>query len=137
MGTGINFVAVLISAIVSMIIGWVWYGPLFGKKFKDAMGWSNHSPEEVARMKKSMTKSYVLQFIGSLVMFFVMSWYVNTSVNRGIVGALGNAFGLWLGFVVPLSLSNTLWGGKWSLFWMNIGCMLVTFLAAGVIMGAL
>ncbi len=132
----INYWAVLVSAIVSMIIGSIWYGPLFGKKFMEIMGMANCSPEERAKMQKSMTSSYILQFIGSLVMFFVLAWYITTSTHTGAGGGLANAFGLWLGFVVPLSLSNALWGGKMSLFWINIGCMLVTLLAAGAIIGA-
>ena len=70
-----------------------------------------------------------------MVMFFVLDWYVISGVHTGLVSGLGNAFGVWIGFVVPLALSNALWGGKMSLFWLNIGCMLLTLLAAGVILG--
>ena len=91
--------------------------------------------EEQEKMKKSMVRSYILQFIASLVMFFILSWYITTGVKFGLVGGLANAFALWLGFVVPLSLSNAIWGGKMILFWINIGGMLITLLTAGVIIG--
>src|SRR5258708_5016530 len=117
----INYWAILVSTIVSMIIGSVWYGPLFGKMFMHAMGMDAWTPEKQAEMRKSMTMSYVLQFIGSLVMFFVLAWYIGTSVYTGVHGGLMNAFVLWLGFVVPLNLSSALWGGKKSLFWLNSG----------------
>ena len=55
----------------------------------------------------------------------------------GVMGGLANAFGLWLGFVVPLAFGNALWGGKMSLFWLSIGNMFLTLLAAGAIMGAM
>jgi hypothetical protein len=132
----INYWAVFAAAVASMIIGSIWYGPLFGKKFMQAMGMNKWSAEEKAKMKKSMTASYVWQFIGSLVMFFVLSWYIVTSIHPGVWGGIANAFGLWLGFVVPLSLSNALWGGKMTLFWLNIGGMLITLLVAGAIIGA-
>lgn len=133
---GINYFAVLVAAIASMVIGSVWYGPLFGKMFIEEMGMNKLSPEEQERMRKSMTKAYVLQFLASLVMFFVLAWYVVTSVHTGVMGGVANAFGLWLGFVVPLALGNALWGGKMSLFWLNIGNMFVTLLTAGAIIGA-
>jgi hypothetical protein len=131
----INYWAVLVAALASMIIGSIWHGPLFGQKFMQAMGMDKWSPEEQEKMKKSMVRSYILQFIASLVMFFILSWYITTGVKFGLVGGLANAFALWLGFVVPLSLSNAIWGGKMILFWINIGGMLITLLTAGVIIG--
>ncbi len=135
MHTIINYWAVLAAALASMIIGSMWYGPLFGKRFRNEMGMDKLSPEEQTKLKKTMARSYVLQFIGSLVMFFILAWYITTGVKPGLAGAFGNAFALWIGFVVPLALGNTIWGGKWSLFWMNIGNMFITLMVAGFIIG--
>ena len=132
----INIWAVVVSAIASMVIGSIWYGPLFGKKFIYAMGMDTWTSEKQEAMKKAMWKSYVGQFIASLVMFFVMAWYITTSIHTGVFGGVANAFGLWLGFVVPLSFGNALWGGKMTIFWLTIGNMLVTLLVAGAIIGA-
>ena len=131
----INIWAVLVSAIASMVIGSIWYGPLFGKRFIHEMGMDTLTPEKQAEMKKSMTLSYVWQFIASLVMFFVLAWYITTSEHAGVYGGVSNVFGLWLGFVVPLSLGNALWGGKMTIFWLTIGNMLITLLVAGAIIG--
>jgi hypothetical protein len=100
------------------------------------MGMNTWTPEKQARMKKCMPWAYLGQFIGSCVMFFVLAWYISTSIHTGVYGGMANAFGLWLGFVVPLALGNVLWGGKTILFWLNIGGMLITLLAAGAIIGA-
>ena len=54
----INFWAVLVCAIVSMIVGSIWYGPLFGKLFMREMGMDKWTPEKQAAMKKSMGMSY-------------------------------------------------------------------------------
>jgi hypothetical protein len=43
------------------------------------------------------------------------------------------AFWVWLGFVVPLAFGNALWGGKKTLFWLEIGNMFITLLIAGAI----
>jgi hypothetical protein len=53
-----------------------------------------------------------------------------------VMGGLQVAGGIWIGFVVPLKLGDALWGGKMTIFWLGIGNMLVTLLAAGAIIGA-
>jgi hypothetical protein len=133
----INYFAVLVSAIASMVIGGLWYGPLFGRQFMQATGMDKLPPDQRAAMKKSAGLKYLWQFIASLVMFFVLDWYIVTSIHMGIMGGVTNAFGLWLGFVVPLAFGNALWGGKMALFWLSVGNMLITLLAAGAIMGAM
>jgi hypothetical protein len=133
----INYIALLLSAVASMIIGSIWYGPLFGKKFMKAMGMDTWSPEKQASMRASMMKAYAGQFIASLVMFFVFAWYIGLSGHTGVLGGLNNAFWVWIGFVVPIKLGDALWGGNMTLFWLAIGNMLLTLLAAGAIIGAM
>lgn len=133
--TTINIWAVVVSAIVSILVGSMWYGPLFGKMFMREMGMDQWSPEKRTAMTKSMNKAYAMQFVASLVMFFVLAWYVVTSPHTGVFGGVANGFGIWLGFVVPLALGNAVWGGNYKLFWLQIGNMFVTLLAAGAILG--
>ncbi|MFZ1654619.1 MAG: DUF1761 domain-containing protein [Candidatus Moraniibacteriota bacterium] len=132
----INYWAVVTSAIVSMVIGSIWYGPLFGKRFMEATGMNEWSKEKQAASKRAMPKAYLGQFGASLVMFFVFAWYIGLSGHPGALGGINNAFWVWIGFVVPLALGNALWGGKMTVFWLNIGNMLATLLAAGAIIGA-
>ncbi len=132
----VNFWAVLAAAVASMVIGSVWYGPLFGKKYMHEMGMSGWSEEKKAQMKKGMMKSYVGQFIASLVMFYVLSRFTGSMGQFSVMGGLTVAFWVWLGFVVPMKFGDALWGGKMSLFWIGIGGSLVTLLVAGAIIGA-
>ncbi len=69
MFNGINFGAVLAATIASVIIGSIWYGPLFGKLFMREMGMDQWTPEKQQQMKKSMGLSYFLQFVASFIMF--------------------------------------------------------------------
>ncbi len=131
----INFWAVLVSALASMVIGSVWYGPLFGQKFRVAMGMDKWSAEKQVQMKKSMGLSFALQFVASLVMFYTLAMFMRAGVG-GIAGSMVIAFWTWLGFVVPVKLGDAIWGGSWTLFWLGIGNMLVTLLVTGAIIGA-
>ena len=38
MSVSINYLAVLVAGFIPMILGSIWYGPLFGKKWIELMG---------------------------------------------------------------------------------------------------
>lgn len=132
----VNYWAVLVSAIASMIIGSIWFGPLFGKMFMKEMGMDAWSKEKQEKMKKSMGLSYVAQFIASFVMFYVLAGLVGGFGHMTLGGGAMTGAVLWIGFVVPLALGDLIWGGNKKLFWLKVGHMLVTLLAAGAIIGA-
>lgn len=132
----VNFLAVVAAAIVSMIIGSIWYGPLFGRQFKQAMGMDTWSPEKQAEEKKKMGKLYFMQLIASLVMFYVLAAFVGKTGDMGVSGGVVMGFWVWLGFVMPTQLGNSIWGGSMTLFWIGTTNMFVTLLAAGAIIGA-
>ena len=132
----VNLWAVLVAAIASMVVGSIWYGPLFGKKFMSAVGMDQWSQEKRDAMKKSMTMSYVWQFISSLVMFYVFAGLIRGLGQMTVVGGLMTALLVWIGFVVPLKFGDALWGGKMSLFWIGIFGSLITLLVNGAIIGA-
>lgn len=131
----INYLAVLIGAVVSMVIGSIWYGPLFGKQFMQAMGMNSWTPEEQAAMKQKMMVSYVAQFVASLVMFFVLAKLIGDLGELTVAGGMIVALWIWIGFVVPVKLGDLIWGGKKVLFWLGIGNMLITLVATGAIIG--
>jgi len=121
---------------VSMIIGSIWYGPLFGKMFMDAMEMDKWTPKKRNDMKKRMVISYIGQFIASVVMFYMLAGLIVGFNHMSILGGIETALLVWIGFVVPLSFGNAIWGGKMAVFWLGIGNMLITLLAAGIILGA-
>jgi hypothetical protein len=132
----VNFSAVLTAAVASMVIGSIWYGPLFGKKFIAASGMDKWTPEHQAEMKKKMWMSYVGQFIASLVMFYVLAGIIvgfdQMSAARGAM----SGFIMWFGFVLPIKVGDVAWGGNKTMFWLGSMNMLITLLAAGAIIGA-
>lgn len=130
-----NYLAVLVCAIASMVIGSIWYGPLFGKIFMKEMGMDTWSQEKKDSMKKSMTMTYIWQFVASLVMFYVFAWLMGGLNQMSVMGGLTAAFWVWIGFVVPVKFGDALWGGNMKLFWIGIGNMLVTLLVVGAILG--
>ncbi|MEO6077312.1 MAG: DUF1761 domain-containing protein [Candidatus Andersenbacteria bacterium] len=128
----VSIIAIIGGGIVSMIIGYVWYGPLFGKRWAQLQGWSMEDMR--AKQSQNMAKSYGMMFVGSLVLATVLGMFART------VGALtlgdGAMLGLyaWLGFAAPLLLGTVLWEGKsWKLYGLNAGYYLVQFVVVGAI----
>jgi hypothetical protein len=133
----VNIWAVLVCGIVAMFIGFVWYGPLFGKQWVASMGWSPERMQEA--MKKSSHWSYLLMFVGALLMSFILAHgVIFTESYLGSTGASIGAlvgFGSWLGFVVPSSIGGVLWEGKPWKWWIILsGYYLVTLVILGVIL---
>jgi hypothetical protein len=133
----INYLAVLVSAVVMMVLGALWYGPIFGKQWARMMGFT---PEKMAEaQKRSMAKSYILMALGALVMSFVLAHaviFANAYLNMGGASAgLAVGFANWIGFIAPVSLGTVLWEGKsWKLWMINSGYYLVGLLIIGVIL---
>ena len=61
----INYLAVIVSTILTFVIGFLWYGPFFGKAWMKEIG---HTEENAK--KANMGKVFVTAFI----LTFIMSW---------------------------------------------------------------
>lgn len=131
-----SYLAILASAVASMVIGSIWYGPLFGKAFQQAMGMDKWSPEKQAEEKKKMGKLYSMQLVASLVMFYVLAMFVERLGDMSAGQGMQVALWAWLGFALPVQFGNALWGGNMRLFYIGAGNMLATLLVAGAIIGA-
>lgn len=127
----INIWALIISAILSVVIGFIWYGPLFGKKWMALSGIK--MPEGQKPSMGMMSKPMILSIIGAILMAFTLSSSIAFHnvfyVVSGYGAAWALAFLLWLGFIVPVHLNSTGWEGKsWTLFFINTGYWLVFLL---------
>jgi hypothetical protein len=132
----INIWSVLVSAVAAMVIGSIWYGPLFGKKFMEASGMNKWTPEQQAAMKKKMMVSYAAQFAASFVMFYTVAGIIIGFSDNTALGGMVAAFLVWLGIIVPVKIGDLVWGGSKTMFWLVVGNMLFTLLAVGAIVGA-
>jgi hypothetical protein len=133
----VNIWAVFASVVASIVIGSIWYGPLFGKVFMKAMGMDLWTSEKQALEKKRMPMAYLGQMAASLVMFYVFGWLLGALGAKTVMNDLQVVFWVWLGFVLPVQFAQQVWGGKMVLFYLGAGNMLLTLAASGVIFGLL
>ncbi|HKZ49471.1 MAG TPA: DUF1761 domain-containing protein [Candidatus Nanoarchaeia archaeon] len=114
----VNYIAVIVAAVVSFLFGFLWYGPMFGKQWMKMMGFTDKSMKS---MKTSMGKSMAFGFVGLLITSFVLSLFVDFLQATTIMDALVVGFLIWLGFFVTTMAGSVLWEGKsWKLYGFNI-----------------
>jgi len=132
MSTDINFVAVVAAAVASMVVGYLWYGPLFGKTWMKLTGM-----KEMGN-KDEMPKAYLLTFVGALLSAYVLAVILGLTKTIDLAGSLTVAFWVWLGFLAPLLLGGVLWEGKsWNLYFLNASQKLVDLLVVAAVLSYL
>ncbi|OGY85124.1 MAG: hypothetical protein A3F54_04325 [Candidatus Kerfeldbacteria bacterium RIFCSPHIGHO2_12_FULL_48_17] len=130
----INYIAVLVTAIISMVLGGIWYSPmLFGKMWAKEMGWNGEEMKK--RQKEGAMKGYIVMFIGALVMQYILAHFVQyTDADTFMLGAT-TGFWLWLGFIVTIMVPNIFWEGKsMRAVSINVLYQLINLLIAGGIL---
>jgi len=126
----VNWVAIVIAAIAQFIIGWVWYGPLFGKTWMSMMGMSQQSMS-----REGMGKTMTLTFIGSLVTAAVLSMLVGWMGAKTLSAGIAAGFWAWLGFVATVTLGGVLFAKmSWNLYILNNAYQLVSLAVMGAIL---
>ncbi len=133
MEVAINYWAILVCGIASMVLGSLWYGPVFGKLWVKLSG---HSPQ---KDQGGHIHLYLLSFLSALVMAYVLAHSIVFAESymkvSGVSAGLQGGFYNWLGFVVPVTLSTVLWDGKpWKLWVLNSSYYLIQLLIFGVIL---
>ena len=125
--SNVAWLAVIVGAVLSFLVGWLWYSPLlFGKKWAEGMG------VELGNASEMPMAAMAWQFIGLLL----MSWFVGvTAVNSALftvilatlaftaLGYSGGMFGKQSGYARNVN------AGYW------IVCLVVMIASQGVLGG--
>jgi len=129
----VNWLAVLIGALAGFVVGSIWYGPVFGKKWMAASGLAEEDLKN-ANMGKIYGATFVLSLVISWTMAHTFASYLFGGAELGAAEKILTGFGVALGFVVPAIWINYLFGQKpRALFWIDGGYWLVFFTAVGAV----
>jgi hypothetical protein len=126
----LNWLAVIVSAAVSMVVGAVWYGPLFGKRWMREVGFTQEDVE-----RGQTWPLYGIAILNSLCMAFVLAnvvaWAGVTRAGGGLLlGAL-----MWVGFTGLTFAVNHAFEGRSLAHWaINAGMHFVSLMIIGIIL---
>jgi hypothetical protein len=133
---GINFWAVLVCAIATMVIGFIWYSPiLFATPWMRLMGIDPNDKAKLAELQKGAGKMYALSFVASIVSAVVLAKIIVVTSVISIPYGMKVGFAVWLGFVTTVQLTGALFSKQPSkLYLINTGYQLACYLAMGAIL---
>ncbi|MCC6775927.1 MAG: DUF1761 domain-containing protein [Hyphomicrobiales bacterium] len=133
---GINYLAVVVAAVIAWIAGAGWYMAL-GKPWTAALGLTS---EQMAQARKRPGGN--LPFLYSLIAELLMAW-----VLAGVIAHLGkptprlgviSAAFCWAGFVITTLVTNYSFGMRgWRLIAIDGGHWLLVLLIMGAVLGAM
>lgn len=136
----INYWAVIVAAIVNFILGYLWFGPVFGKAWMKASGMQKPAVIDEA-MKKSMMRGYAGTFVGSLLMSYALSHFILFAAaymgGSLMMSGLITAFWMWVGFILPVTVGVVFWDNKsWKYWTVTYTYYLVGLLAMAAILSS-
>jgi hypothetical protein len=132
----IPWLGVLVAVVASQIIGFLWYGPLFGKSWLAALG---KTEEELkAGSKQGLGNAIVIGIVASIVTAIALAIILTMSQTPDLasgakIGLLG-AVGLVATFIVTMSAYEQ---RNPTGAWIAIGNQVVTLPVMGAIIGAM
>ncbi|HLD86035.1 MAG TPA: DUF1761 domain-containing protein [Patescibacteria group bacterium] len=134
----INYWAVLVCAVLAMALGFLWYGPLFGKKWMSIVGVGPADLAARQKMQQNVWKLYVAQFLLVLFQVWVLAYYI---AGWQEASGLVNALWIWAAFIMPTVAGAAMWNNdsakiSWARFMIQAGYQLVLFVMFGLILGA-
>ena len=80
----VNYLSVLACGLASMVIGSLWYGPVFGKMWKGLMGFTD---ESMKNMKIKPAYAMCAGLVTALVMAYVLGHFAMLTNATGLDGA--------------------------------------------------
>jgi hypothetical protein len=126
----VNWLAVVVAAVVAWLFGAVWYMGL-------SKPWLKAARLDPATMKRSAVP-FIISFIAELVMALVLTLVVGaiTGGEPNPIAGLLFGFVLWLGFIATtLAVNHRYEGFGWLLTLIDAGHWLGVMLIIGVIIG--
>lgn len=124
----INFLAIIVSTIVTMILGMLWYGPIFGKTWMKLSGMKEKD-------MKHPGSAIVMGLINTFVMVLALALLLEITQPVSMREALVQGGLVAIGFAATNEASDSIWGGSpWPLTLLNAAYALIGTLIASAIL---
>jgi hypothetical protein len=135
----VNYLAVIVAAIVLFVLGGLWYSPvLFAKRWIALQGRTEEQMRADAA-RSNMPMMYLMAFITALIIAWAMAVLGNAFPPQpggegGVMRGIKLGFFCWFGFVLPTTFATSLFSMKPRQLWLiDAGYNLVSFVLAGAI----
>lgn len=131
----VNYLAIVVSLVAYSLLGMLWYGPFFGKRWISLTGMADvdmNSPE----MKKSQKAGYFSSLISSFIALFTLAILMKVSGISGFTGGVLTGAGVGFGFIAMSLVGEAAWHNTpWALVAINSGYRICGLAVGGIIIG--
>ena len=126
----VNWLAVVLAALAGFVVGGLWYGPVMGRRWMAAVGFTEEDVQG-GNMVKLYGFTFLLALLASWTLAHTFASYAK-DLDFGI--KVMTAFGVALGFIVPALWTNYLFQrANKALFWIDAGYWLLFYVAMGTV----
>lgn len=131
----INYWAILVGGVFAMVLGSVWYGPLFGKKWMEIVGATALDEAQRREMQKKAMPLYGVQFVLTLFQVLVLAHLINDTTT---VTGFERSLWIWGAFIMPTIAAGAMWNNdsakiSWARFLIQSGYQLILFIVFGLL----
>jgi len=126
----INSLAVVVAALLSMVIGAVWYSPqVFGAAWMKLIG------KKEKDLRDGATTGYIIAALSFLLVAFVLAHAVDFTRATTFTQGLEVGFWVWLGLIAPIMAINYSFGNRPQKLWViDSGYFLACLLVSGALL---
>lgn len=119
----LDLLSALGISIFPMVVGMLWYGPIFGRIWREEVKSPPHGPAPIA----GSIVAAVLQSVG--LMFLMLPYEINSPGAGAVVGLI-----VWVAFVATSAALTSLFEGRSrTLYLLNAGYNLVSLVGMGAL----
>jgi hypothetical protein len=99
------YIKILTVTIISFIIGTFWFSKLFGKTWERINSSKQNVYDKLPITLKNSTYLMIAEFLSTFFICYTLSIFVNFTQSWLLAGFL-----FWVGFILPTTVSTTIWG---------------------------
>jgi hypothetical protein len=127
----LNWLAVLVALIANMVVGALWFGPLFGKQWMKELGLTMEDIEG-----SDMVKPYGIAILNSFLMAFILANVIHWTGTSTLFGGVLLGLLMWVGFSGFSFAANHAFEGRSAPLWFyNSFGFLFGLIIQGAILG--
>lgn len=121
-----------LAAVAAFIFGFLWYGPLFGRRWGEEQGFDMDAERPAM---KEMAWPMIGQLVGAFLTAYALNWFIIGGLDghwTGFLNVLIPSLIAWTGFYLPIGFSTVGWEQRsWGLFGINTGFHFLNLLLIG------
>jgi hypothetical protein len=126
----VNWITIVVAAVMGFVVGGIWYGPIMGKRWMGAVGLTEDDIKE-----GNMAAIYGGAFAFSLLASWTLAHtFASYNYDLSAIAKIMTALGVAVGFIIPALGTNYLFSQKGkALFFIDAGYWLLFYIAMGTV----